>query len=227
MNVNEVYELMQLIFAKNTQQGYVSPQDFNNSINQAQRQYLDFLLGEYQKYQIKRPIPVVAFSQNERIRDSISPLIYNIVLDINQTTGLANRPSDYEYVDTMFSLYNIYNIKFIQQDRLFSYNRSVIDPIEENPVYLIQHEGFHFYPSNPYGYDKARMTYVRNPPPITWGYYEDGNGQAVYDPLTSQQPIWSDSDIFQIIVRACSILGLSMQVNTVLAYSNDIKNGGQ
>ena len=60
MNANTPYEIIQYAAAKN-QQGYISPDDYNLVINQAQRQYLDYLLGEYQKYQVGRPIAVVEF----------------------------------------------------------------------------------------------------------------------------------------------------------------------
>ena len=227
MNVNQLYELWIYALDKNLQQGYGSPQDFYTCINQGQRSYTDYLLGEYQKYQLRRPIAVVEFGQNERIRDSIAPLIYSAILPINSTTGIAQRPSDYEYVDAMWSIYGTYNIRFIQQDRLNDYRRSEIDPIDENPVYLIQHEGFHFYPERPYGENQALMSYVRNPTSIVWGYVLDSNGIPVWNPATSQNPVWSETDCLQILVRALLIAGVNLQFNTVLQYSNDVKNNGQ
>lgn len=227
MNVNQLYELWIYALDKNLQQGYGSPQDFYTCINQGQRSYTDYLLGEYQKYQLRRPIAVVEFGQNERIRDSIAPLIYSAILPINSTTGIAQRPSDYEYVDAMWSIYGTYNIRFIQQDRLNDYRRSEIDPIDENPVYLIQHEGFHFYPERPYGENQALMSYVRNPPSIVWGYVLDSSGIPVWNPATSQNPVWSETDCLEILVRALLIAGVNLQFNTVLQYSNDVKNNGQ
>jgi len=227
LDVNQVYEVMKYAVAKNQSQGYLSADDFYISINAAQRSYADYLLGEYQKYQIQRPIAVVEFGQNERIRDSISPLIYNTVLPINSTTGIAPYPSDYEYVDAMWSVYGNYNIRFIQQDRYASYKYSVIDPVVENPVYLIRHEGFQFFPERPYGDNQAKMSYVRNPPSIVWGYVLDSNGIAVYNPATSQNPVWSDSDMLNIISRALMLVGVNLQFSTVIQYANDIKNGGQ
>ena len=49
MSVNDVYVLMQFIVNKN-QNGYLSPEDFNNAINQAQRSYLSFLMGNPEQY---------------------------------------------------------------------------------------------------------------------------------------------------------------------------------
>lgn len=225
MTVDQVYKIILYATAKNKQDGYVSPDDFNSVLMPiAQASYTDYLLGEYQKYQIRRPISVVEFGQNERIRESISPLIYGTTLAPNTTTGIASFPSDFEYVDNMWSLYGFYNIKFIQQDRLDSYNRSTIDPIADNPVYLIQHEGFHFFPEN---IGSARMSYVRKPPSIVWGYTLDGNGIPVYNAALSQQPVWGETDIFQIIVRALQLVGVNLQLGVVIQYSQEIKNLGQ
>lgn len=227
MDVNEVYRLVLYAVAKNQSQGYVSPDDFNLTINTAQRSYLDYLLGEYQRYQIQRPIAIVEFGQNQRLRDSLASLIYGAVLPINSTTGIAPFPSDYEYVDAMWGVYGFYNIRFIQQDRLDSYVHSQIDPIATSPAYVIQNEGFRFFPERPYGENQARMSYVRNPPSIVWGYVYDSNGVPVWNPLTSQNPIWSDTDMLNIIVRALAIIGVNLNFGTVMQYADNIKNGGQ
>lgn len=224
MDVNQVYQVCLYAVAKNKQQGYLSPDDFYTVINMAQRSYLDYLLGEYQKYQVKRPIAVVEFGQNERVRESLAPLIYGTVLTPDITTGIASFPYDFEYTDAMWSLYGFYNIRFAQQDSQDSYIHSAIDPIATNPIYLIQHEGFHFFPESTIG---ARLSYVRKPPSIVWGYNLDSNGRAVWNPATSQNPVWGDTDILQIIVRALAMVGVNLQFSTVLQYANDIKNNGQ
>jgi len=222
-----MYNIWLFAIDKNLQQGYGSPDNFYVTINQGQRSYLDYLLGEYQQYQVQRPIPVVSFGGNERIRDSLAPLIYGAVLPITPTTGISSFPSDYEYVDNMWSIYGNYNIRFIQQDRLDSFIHSGIDPVIDNPVYLIQHEGFHFFPDRPYGDNQAKLSYVRNAPSIVWGYVLDSNGIERYNPATSQNPVWSDTDCLQIIIRALALVGVNLQFGTVLQYSQEIKQRGQ
>jgi len=71
---------MKYICGKNNQQGYLSADDFHVSINAAQKEYLDYLIGEYQQYQAGRPIAVVEMSNKEKVRNSIAPLIYNTLL---------------------------------------------------------------------------------------------------------------------------------------------------
>lgn len=224
MDVNQMYSIVLLATAKNRQDGYVSPDDFYTSINTAQNSYLDYLLGEYQKYQAGRPIPTVALGQTEKIRQSIAPLIYGTVLTPNTTTGIAPCPSDFAQVDAMWSVYGFYNIRFVQQDRQFSYYRSGIDPVVTNPFYTVKWEGLQFYPEN---IGQARMSYVRNPPSIVWGYTIDSNGIPQWNPLTSQNPVWADYDCLQIIVRALQLLGTNLQLGAVMQYAQEVKNGGQ
>lgn len=224
MNSNEVYELMQYIVGKNIQQGYLSPDDFHRTINQAQNEYLDYLLGSYQKYQAGRPIAVVEVGNKEKLRNSLSPLVYSAILNPNTTTGIAAYPSDYESADEMWSVYGFYNIRFVNQPRLNSFYRSTIDPVAQNPVYLLKHEGFQFYPEN---IGSARLSYFRKPPSITWGYVLDGNGIPVWNPSTSQNPVWGVTDMNNIIVRALRMIGVNLDSNSVAQYSNDIKYNGQ
>jgi hypothetical protein len=225
MDVNQVYELANFIIGKNIGGGYFSPDEFNLTIKVAEAGYFDFLKGEYQKYQLQRPVAVVSFSQNQDIRTSLAPLIYGAVLNVNSTTGVAPFPSDFEIVDAMWSVYGIYNIHFAQQDRLNSYYRSSIDPIAQNPIYLIQHEGFHFYPEN---IGQARMSYVRVVPYMHYGYTTDPTtALPVYSPSTSKQPIWSDTDIFEVIVRALQMVGVNLQTMAVQQYAQQIKQIGQ
>jgi hypothetical protein len=224
MNADQVYSICKYIVSKNIQQGYLSPEDFYVVINQAQNEFLDFLLGSYQKYQPGRQIPVVAFGQNERVRTSVAPLIYETILAVNSSSGVAQFPSDFQQVDAMWSVYGYYNIRFTQQDRLQSNYRSVIDPIQTNPVYLIKHEGFQFYPET---IGRARMSYVRTPPSIVWAYVDGYNGLPMYDPSRSVAPVWGDTDMMQIIARAMRIVGVNLQAGEVINFANEIKNFGQ
>ena len=192
-------------------------------INAAQDEYLDFLLGEYQRYQAGRPIAVVEIGNKEKIRNSIAPLIYNITLTPNTTTGIAPFPSDFEMTDAMWGVYGVYNIRFVAQPRLDSFVNSTIDPVAQNPVYLLRHEGFQFYPNN---IGLARMSYVRKPPSIVWGYTLV-NGVPVWNPATSQDPVFGVTDMMNIICRALRMVGVNLDVNTVSQYASEIKFQGQ
>lgn len=223
MTSDQVYKIILFAVAKNRQDGYVSPDDFYVTINAAQQQYFDYLLGEYQQYQPTRPFSQVSFAANQRIRTSLAPLIYNIVMPVSGS-GIAQYPSDFSQVDAMWGHYNLYRIRFTQQDSLFSKSHSVIDPVNTNPIYYMNNDGFNFLPTT-IGF--AQMSYVRTPPSITWVYTTDSNGLPVFNPNASQNPVWEENDCMQIIIRALMIIGVNLQFGQVVDYANSIKKGGQ
>lgn len=224
MTVDDLYRIALYVTSKNLQDGYVSPEDFNETINRAQTMYLDYLIGEYQQYKLGRPKAIVEIGNKEKIRTSVAPLIYDIFITPNTTTGIASYPSDFELVDVMWGQYGFYNIRFVQQPRLQSFYRSVIDPVQTNPIYLLKEEGIQFYPEN---IGTCRMSYLRTPPGMYWRYTLDGNGLPVYDPINSVQPVWSDFDLMNILVRALSMMGVNLQFPLLMQYASEIKNVGQ
>lgn len=223
MDVNDLYNLVLYATAKNASQGYVSPADFNLTINQAQKSYASYLLGSFQQYAPGRPVARVEFGQNTIVRTRLAPIIYWYNLSVN-SAGYSPYPGDYLQVDAMLTYGDYKRIRAVQQDSLYSYVNSVLDPIATNPVYILQDKGFHFYPEN---IGLAKLSYVRNPPDMVWGYTLDVNGIPVYNPATSVQPVWDDASILDIVVRALAIIGVNLQTNVLEQYSMSIKNQGQ
>jgi hypothetical protein len=60
-----------------------------------------------------------------------------------------------------------------------------------------------------------------------WGYNLDSNGIPVYNPATSQQPVWPDFDMMNIITRALQIIGVALQSGVVMQYAQEVKTIGQ
>ena len=222
MDVNQLYILAQDILNKN-QNGYLPPDTFNLLINQGQISFLDYLLGEFQQYQYQKAQPRVQFSQNQTVRQRLSPLIYGYLLHVDGT-GFSPYPGDYQQDDAMWTYYGFQKIKYVEQNQLRSYYNSRIDPYQTNPFYLIEDIGFRFYPQS-IGF--AQLNYVRTPPQIVWGYTLDGNGRPVYNPATSVQPIWYETDLLEILARLLRMVGVSLQINEVSQYAEEIKNKGQ
>lgn len=222
MDVNDMYQICQYAINK-AQNGYLKPDQFNLLVGQAQDSYLNYLLGEFQQYQYNAAKSRVAYSENQNIRQRVAPLIYNYNLKVD-ATGFSRYPGDYIQTDTMMTFYNYKRIPFVQQDRLWSYYNSKIDPIATNPIYLIEDRGFRFYPQS---ISDARLTYVKNPTRIYWAYTYDINNRPVYDPTRSEQPVWSRMDILEIIARILKLVGISLQITQVEQYANLITNNGQ
>lgn len=222
MNVNDMYRICQYAINK-AQNGYLTSSEFNLLVNQAQTSYADYLLGEFQQYQYGRAQARIDYNQNSNIRQRLSPLIYGYTLSIDGT-GFASYPGDYVQTDAIWNPNGISRYRYVKQDSLFSYYNSKIDPIATNPIYLIEQTGFRFFPANVSG---ARLTYVKNPPTITWGYTLDGNGREVYSDGASKQPVWSDVDLLEIIARVLKLVGVNLKDGMVAQYANQVTQMGQ
>lgn len=231
-NINDVYKIVLYITGKNLQQGYVSPEDFNNTINIAQKSYVAYLLGNFQQYQPGRPVARVEFGQNSVVRQRLAPIIYESFLSVNSAgyspypsaAGLVPSNGDYLQTDAMWSAYGYERIREVQQHYFYSIYNSKIDPIASWPVYMIRNNGFQFAPPS---IGQARISYVIEPPDMIWGYTLDGNGVPVYNPATSVQPVWDVASILEIIVRALRIIGVNLDYNQVSNYANQVQFQGQ
>jgi hypothetical protein len=230
MNVNDMYLICQFAINK-AQNGYLTPAEFNLIINQAQVSYQDYLLGEFQQYQYGRAQARINYSQNENIRQRLSPLITEATLTINGTSGEAPYPEDYVQADTILTV-GFKRVRFVQQDSLYSYYNSTIDPIAFNPIYLLEPTSFQFYPKT---LATAYLTYVKDAPEIVWGYTLV-SGRPVYNPAAynpgppasgSQQPVWDNVDLLEIIARALKLVGVSLQIGQVEQYANQVTQQGQ
>lgn len=221
MNVNDMYRICQFAVNK-AQNGYLTPAEFNLTINQAQVSYQDYLLGEFQQYQYGRPQARINYSQNENIRQRLSPLITEATLTINATTGEAPYPADYVQADAVRTT-AFERVRYVQQDALYSYYKSQIDPIATNPIYLLEPTGLQFYPIT---LGSAILTYVKDAPTIVWAY-TTVSGRPVYDSATSTQPVWDNVDLLEIIARALKLIGLNLQDGQVQQYANQVTQTGQ
>lgn len=230
MNVNDMYRICQFAVNK-AQNGYLTPSEFNLIINQAQISYQDYLLGEFLQYQYGRPQARVSYSQNENVRQRLSPLITESALTINSTTGQAPYPSDYVQADSVIT--NSFNrVRYVQQDSLYSFYNSQIDPIATNPIYLLEPTGFQFYPVT---LGNAILTYVKDAPEIIWGYtlvsgrpvYNSATYNPITQPTGSQQPVWDNVDLLEIIARGLKLIGLNLQDGQVQQYANQVTQQGQ
>jgi len=230
MNVNDMYQICQFAINK-AQNGYLTPSEFNLTINQAQVSYQDYLLGEFQQYQPGRPQARINYSQNENIRQRLTPLLATAALAVNAGTGAVVYPGDYVQADSLLTS-TLQRVRYTQQDSLYSYYNSTIDPVATNPIYMITSTGFQFYPIT---IGTVTLNYIKEAPSIVWGYTLV-SGRPVYNPSAynpgppasgSQQPVWADVDLLEIIARALKLVGVSLQIGQVEQYANQVTQQGQ
>jgi hypothetical protein len=221
MTVNDVYNLAQYIVNKE-QNGYFTPDEFNLAIKQAENSYQDFLIGEVQQYQYQRGQARIHYGMNEIARQKLTPTIKNTTITI-PSNGKFTYPNDYVITDALLTTDNK-RIRFASQDKLYSYLGSTIDPIASNPIYVLEQTNFHFYPET---LGSAKLSYIGNVVNMVWGYTLNGDGLPVYDPSTSTQPIWDDTDIFEVTARLLKIVSTNLIDMSAMSLANQITDKGQ
>lgn len=228
MNIDFWYRLVQFICNKN-QQGYITPANFNDIINSAQFSYLDYLFGLVQQYQPGKPIAKVEIGLSQTIRQILSAFIDKpsiITIDVN---GLSPYPTDFQRVDAMYTV-DMKRIKYVQQESLASYLCSRIDPVVSKPIYLIESDGFQFYPNttfNNVALSSAKLSYVKTPTTIVWAFNPDANGRPIYDSVNSVDPLWYDLDMEDVVARALKLVGVNLQSAAIGQYATELKQIGQ
>ena len=214
MTVDFCYSLIKFAASKN-QGGYINPDSFNVIINQGQLSYMDYILGQ--------PNGKLNFGMSESTRNTVTPFITLPVTLTVDGSGNANYPTDYQLVDAMFTS-SMDRIRFVQQDSLYSYLNSTIDPVATNPIYMIVNTGFKFYPNT---IGTALISYVQTPAEIFWASTPDANGRPIYNAGSSQDPLWYDTDLMEVISRALKLVGVNLQATLISQYANDIIKNGQ
>jgi hypothetical protein len=227
MDADQPYRIIQLICNK-FQAGNITPDQYMDAINQGQTSFLSYLLGQFVSYQYGRPLSKVQFGMNEIVRQRITPLIDPPTTITIDDTGLAPYPSDFEQVDAL-NLTSLDRIRFVPQHKKYSYIKSRIDPIATNPIFMIESDGFRFYPNtnfNGISLGTVQLGYVKTPPQIVWGSAPDAQGRPQYDAGASKPPIWYSVDGMELISRALAMFGVNLQASEVSQYAQMIKTQG-
>jgi hypothetical protein len=233
LTVDFAYSITQFICNKNQNGGNISPDEFNAVITQAQLGLFNYLLGQFQDYSVGRPGARVEFGVNMVVRQRLAPFIGPRVLLTVDDTGFVSYPADYQQWDAFFQINLIHRLRPVQQNKLYSFIKSFIDPIATNPVVTIEDKGFRVYP-NPTDTGTSipnsqfQLSYVSTPPAIVWRYTPDSiTGLPVYNPSTSVDPKWYDVDMMEVISRALAMIGINLQSQEVSQYAGMITKGGQ
>ena len=230
MDANTVYLLITDI-CNQFQRGNIPPARLNRIVQQGQTSFLDYSLGELQQYQYGNPNSRVQFGVNETARQRLTPFIPQpVVLNID-ATGLAPYPTNFEQVDAMYiDLPTKPRIRFVPQHKASNYISDPIDQVDSNPIYLLENEGFRFYPNSDFDGNSlgtALLSYVKTPPIFNWVSTPDRQGRPIYDSGSSTGLAWFDVDCLEIIARSLKMIGVNLGSPEISQYAQNIIDKGQ
>lgn len=221
MNVNDVYRIMRFIARKNQLES-LSPSEFQDAFNSAQRNYYDFLVGRIEQYRYDKAVPRVGIAMTDNVMSRLTP--FQLSATVSVTTGSATKPADFNKLLSMLTASNN-RVQRVEENRLAErLNDSIDPPSETNAFYVEKPAAWNIYPTTT---ASIKVNYLKVPNNVVWGYNLDGSGRPVYSPGTSTDPLWYDNDIDEIIARACKILGISIKENALVSYGQSVINTGE
>lgn len=194
--VNEVFELVKYRANKSGFNGNIAPKDFNLLFPRAEIRYFNLEYAQYYKTQ--------------RISDTLSKFMSDPTPITVTSQGRFDSPTDLFHVDSIMATYNgvQYPVMRVEKDRIANRLSSTYDmPTAQFPIYTEYKTFLQFYPTN---LSTATLVYLKAPSPVKWAYTLVSN-RPVYDETNSQDPIWSDTDIDNIIYLMLQDLGINMR----------------
>lgn len=221
MTVDAVYRIMRFIARKN-QLTSLSPQDFQDAFNSAQRNYYDFLVGRIEQYRYDSAKPRVAVAMTDNVVSRLTP--FQQTATISVVSGNVTKPVDFNKLLSM-NTPNGNRVYRYEENRLAERLNDSIDPIDEDNAFFVEDNGkWVVYPSS---LATVKVKYFKLPTNVVWNYTLDINGRPVYNPTGSVNPSWMDNDIDELIGRACKILGISIKENALVSYGQGVLQNGE
>lgn len=215
-SINDTYILMQKILRKN-QQGYLSPSDFNNFINQASNGLFNDYRGAKPTEYVKGiPTSQKGYDRTKFLMETLTPFV---ILDasLTITSGAANKPDNLCETLALNATGAVQGIKIVGLDRWASYANSLIDtPTIEYPIAKESDGTYVFLPAT--GIVSPKVSYLKFPATAIWNYTVVSN-RPTYNPTGSVNLEWDETQILNIVMRAISLMGISIKDQQVVNYA--------
>lgn len=214
MTIQEIHNFILLLLNKHSA-GYVTPEEIDDALDRAQMWYFNKLVGNIEEYQPGRPIPRVAYGMTSTIHDHLAPFKENSTTASN-SSGVLSLPSDYMHLIAIRK--NSASVPVISEDelgiRLESY---IFAPTSAEPVALINGKGtIKFYPEETHS--TLSTDYLSRPTKPVFGYTQSGR-TITYNSGTSTQMEWNEPALNAIIMRAVQYLGVNLEDQLAISYS--------
>lgn len=224
MTVDQCYSILRFIVRKN-QLGSLSPSDFQYAFNTAQRNYYDLLVGRIEQYRYDKPNPRIGLSMTDNVVSRLMPFEISAIGDCS--TGFISKPSDFNKLLAMYTPNN-YRVYRIEENRFAERFQDSIDPINEaNAFYVEQLSSWRIYPNNGITIPYVNLKYLKIPVDVIWNYTTDGSGRPVYTATGSQDPLWKNNDIDEIVARAAKIIGVSFKEGALTQFGEQVIAKGE
>lgn len=221
MNINTIKEWFDYITNK-YQKGYFGGDEFNNLFNQSQLSYYDFLLGHIEQFQPGRPVPRIGQGV-EAVTTRLSPFIKRATVAV--ASQLASKPTSGNGFGRLIAMYDSNNVKIerVEHERKSGRISSEVLPVGANYFYTEYATQWEIWPAS---ISSIKIDYYpQKPDDATWGYTTT-SGREVYAAGSSTNPLWYDTEIAAIMGRMLKAVGVILDDQQIMNYSQSVINNG-
>lgn len=213
MTIQEIHNFILLLLNKHNT-GYSTPEEIDSALDRAQMWYFNKLTGHVEEYQPGRPVPRVAYGMTSVVHDHLAPFKSQSTSDSN-SSGLVSLGNDYMNIIAVRK--NNAMVPIISEDelgiRLESY---IFAPSSTEPVALISSKAVQLYPKETH--TTLAIDYLERPAKPVFGYTQSGR-TITYNSGTSTQMEWNEPALNAIIMRAVQYLGVNLEDQLAISYS--------
>lgn len=203
MDINEAFDFLNFWISKERGAFYTVP-ELELLIDRGQMSYYTDIKTKY--------------STSTLIKEILSPFKRTYAFTpSNSISGYVVVPSDVDYLDFLdmqievdISSRILYNpVEIMAEDSRAYRLNSQVDPVTvSNPVAeIMAPRYFKMYPAAGY---RGIITYLARPVAPVFGYSVISGRVIVYNPLTSTQLQWRDSDIVPILLKSLQSVGINL-----------------
>lgn len=221
MNIDEFYKMCNFISSK-VKGGYISPDEFNQTINVAQRTLFIKKLGNPAEYRPFDATPRVAYAVTERIEGDLRPFVGEASLQID-VGNRVNIPTDLAQCISMD--YNGNNIDLVRiADERNRVSSVLVPPNSEYPIAVFYQTQIQFY-----GLllgQIVRMKYLRYPSTALWAFTLNVNNRPIYNSNASQDHQFQNLAENELMIEVLSLWGIHLDDGNLSQYTSAMKQEG-
>jgi hypothetical protein len=222
MDIGYSYGIISYI-ANKAQGSYISPTEFQDSYNLAQKQYEHELIETVIGWDANRKKIKLPAANLKQAKQKLAPFMVvgeNVAIP---GTGHLVKPIDMADIISMRTVDDKVRIWRVEEDRLASHLSSVIDQINEAPIYVEKDTYYKLYPTL---IGAINWEYYKIAPDVKYDY-TIVSGRPVYNQAGSIDSLFGDLEQTDILARVLFMFGISIQANQLVQYYNDVTKSGQ
>ena len=237
MTIDLVHKYLDFVISKEIGQ-FFSPPEKDEAIHWGQIEYFNDLYGNVRNFRQDKQTAVIGYGANQRIDRALSPFKAEYsFLEAGSPGGVVTLPGNFYYLIALKTTQYINQlgrsvtrpVQVLNEEEMISRLESQISPVSlSDPIAIMASTGsgsdvkIQLFPDQP---QIGKVYYFKKPIAPVFGYTQRDR-DFTYDASTSTQLLWNDADVFPIMNKALSYLGVNAKDVNWSAFSEQKNKEG-